>query len=56
MKRRSRFELEKAEKRAHIIEGLKIALAKIDLVIKIIKASKNEGMLEVPRGYQEPFQ
>jgi len=41
VRRRSRFELKKAEHRAHIIEGLKIALNKIDLVIKIIKASKN---------------
>ncbi|MCK4766527.1 MAG: DNA gyrase subunit A, partial [Candidatus Aminicenantes bacterium] len=41
VKRRSIFELEKAERRAHIIEGLKIALDKIDLVIKIIRGSKN---------------
>ncbi|MGD2091985.1 MAG: DNA topoisomerase (ATP-hydrolyzing) subunit A [Candidatus Aminicenantes bacterium] len=43
VRRRSLFELEKAEKRAHIIEGLKIALDKLDLVIKIIRASKNRG-------------
>lgn len=41
VKRRSLFELEKAEKRAHIIEGLKIAIDKLDLVIKIIRGSKN---------------
>lgn len=41
VKRRSRYELKKAEHRAHIIEGLKIALNKIDLVIKIIKGSPN---------------
>jgi DNA gyrase subunit A len=41
VRRRSIFELEKAEKRAHIIEGLKIALDKLDLVIKIIRGSKN---------------
>ncbi len=41
VRRRSLFELEKAERRAHIIEGLKIALDKLDLVIKIIRASKN---------------
>jgi DNA gyrase subunit A len=41
VRRRSLFELEKAERRAHIIEGLKIALDKLDLVIKIIRGSKN---------------
>jgi len=41
VRRRSLFDLDKAEKRAHIIEGLKIALDKLDLVIKIIRASKN---------------
>jgi DNA gyrase subunit A len=41
VRRRSLFELDKAEKRAHIIEGLKIALERLDLVIKIIRGSKN---------------
>lgn len=41
VRRRSLFELEKAERRAHIIEGFKIALDKLDLVIKIIRASSN---------------
>ncbi len=41
VRRRSLFELEKAERRAHIIEGLKIALDKLDLVIKIIRSSNN---------------
>ncbi len=41
VRRRSLFELEKAENRAHIIEGLKIAIDKLDLVIKIIRGSKN---------------
>ncbi len=41
VRRRSLFELEKAERRAHIIEGLKIALDKLDLVIKIIRGSNN---------------
>lgn len=40
--RRSEFELRKAEDRAHILEGLVIALEKIDAIIKIIKASKNK--------------
>ena len=37
---RSEFELRKAEARAHILEGLKIALDEIDAVIKTIRASK----------------
>ena len=37
--RRSKFELQKAKDRAHILEGLKIALDHIDEVIKIIRAS-----------------
>ncbi len=39
--RRSRFDLAKAEERAHILEGLKIALENIDEVIAIIKKSEN---------------
>ena len=39
--RRTRFELDKAEKRAHILEGLKIAIASLDKVIKTIRASKD---------------
>jgi DNA gyrase subunit A len=38
--RRSRFELKKAEARAHILEGLKKAIDQIDAVIATIKASK----------------
>ena len=38
--RRSQFELEKAKKRAHILEGLQIALDHIDQVIALIRASK----------------
>ncbi len=38
--RRTRFELRKAEQRAHILEGLRIALDHIDEVIKLIRASK----------------
>jgi DNA gyrase subunit A len=37
--RRTQFDLRKAEERAHILEGLKIALDNIDEVIKIIKAA-----------------
>lgn len=39
--RRSRFELEKAEARAHIVEGLLIALKNIDEVVEIIKSSRD---------------
>jgi len=42
IKRRSLFDLEKAKDRAHILEGLKMALDKIDLIIKTIKASKDK--------------
>lgn len=38
--RRTQFELNKSEKRAHILEGLKIALDNLDKIIKIIRASK----------------
>lgn len=38
--RRTKFDLEKAEARAHILEGLKIALDNIDEVIEIVKNSK----------------
>ncbi len=40
--RRTRFELDKAEKRVHILEGLKIALDNIDAVIKLIRAAKTD--------------
>ncbi|MBN2753638.1 MAG: DNA gyrase subunit A [Candidatus Goldbacteria bacterium] len=39
--RRLKFELDKAEKRAHILEGLKIALKYLDRVIKIIRGSSS---------------
>ena len=41
VRRRTRFELRKAEERAHILEGLKKALDKIDAIIKLIRASKS---------------
>jgi len=41
VKRRTEFELREAQKREHILEGLKIALDFIDEVIKLIRASKN---------------
>jgi DNA gyrase subunit A len=41
--RRTIFELEKARARAHILEGLKIAVDNIDEVIKIIRASADDS-------------
>ena len=41
VRRRTEFELRKAEERAHILEGLKIALDHIDEVIATIRASKD---------------
>lgn len=41
VRRRTEFELRKAKDRAHILEGLKIALDHIDEIIKVIRASKN---------------
>jgi DNA gyrase subunit A len=42
--RRTRYELEEAEKRAHILEGLKIALDNIDEIIELIKKSRDPEM------------
>lgn len=44
IRRRTKFELDKAEARAHILEGLKIALDHLDEVIKIIRNSKTEAL------------
>ncbi len=41
IRRRTQFDLEEAEKRAHILEGLKIALDHIDEIIALIKKSAN---------------
>ncbi|MBR2711058.1 MAG: DNA gyrase subunit A [Bacilli bacterium] len=40
--RRTKFDLDVAEKRVHILEGLKIALDNIDEVVKLIRASKSD--------------
>ena len=40
--RRTKFDLDKAEKRVHILEGLKIALDNIDEVIKLIRAAQDD--------------
>ncbi len=54
IQRRTRFDLEKAEKRAHIIEGLRIALKNLDAVIKLIRASRTTD--EARQGLMERFQ
>lgn len=51
--RRTRFDLDKCEKNAHILEGLKIALDYIDEVIKLIKSSKKDS--EAKTGLMEKF-
>lgn len=51
--RRTKFELNKAEARAHILEGLKIALDSIDAVIKLIRGSKTA--IEAKTGLIEQF-
>lgn len=43
IRRRTRYDLEKAEARAHILEGLKIALDNLDEVIHIIRHSRTEA-------------
>lgn len=45
--RRTEYELEKAKERAHILEGLKIALDNIDRVIETIKKSKDKEEAKV---------
>ncbi|MCX5725983.1 MAG: DNA gyrase subunit A, partial [Candidatus Saganbacteria bacterium] len=51
--RRSKFELKKAEEEAHILEGLRIAVANIDAIIKLIKTSKSPD--EARKGLMEKF-
>ncbi len=51
--RRSRFELAKAEERAHILEGLRIALDHIDAVIALIRGSHTPE--EARAGLREQF-
>ena len=52
--RRARFDLKKAEQRAHILEGLKIALDNIDEVVRIIRSSRT---VEIARnGLRQRFE
>jgi DNA gyrase subunit A len=51
--KRTRFELAKAEARAHVLEGLKIALDNLDEVVALIRASKSPQ--EAKSGLMERF-
>ena len=51
--RRTRFDLKKAEDRAHILEGFRIALDHIDAIIALIRASRNDE--EAMQGLMEQF-
>lgn len=51
--RRTQFDLDKAKNRAHILEGLKIALDYIDEIVQLLKKSKNDD--EAMKGLIERF-
>jgi len=51
--RRTRFDLRKAEERAHILEGLKVALDNLDAVVALIRASRSPQ--EAKAGLMERF-
>lgn len=51
--RRTKFELKKAEDRAHILEGLRIALDHIDAIIHLIRSSQNDNDARI--GLMEQF-
>jgi DNA gyrase subunit A len=53
VRRRTEFELRRAEARAHILEGLKIALDHLDEVIRLIRGSKSPA--EAREGLQTSF-
>lgn len=54
VRRRTQFELDKALRRAHILEGLKIAIKYLDRIIKLIRGSKNSG--EAKKGLMKEFE
>ena len=47
IKRRTQYDLNKARERAHILDGLMIALHNIDAVIKVIKASRDKEVAKI---------
>ncbi len=54
VRRRTQFDLTRAQERAHILEGLRIAIVKIDQVIETIKKSKDKD--EARMNLQKKFQ
>ena len=54
IERRTRFDLKKAESRAHILEGMKVATDNIDRIIAIIRASDSESDAKINL-MAEPF-
>lgn len=52
VKKRTRFELEKAEEKAHLIEGIIVALDNVDDVVRLIKESKTIGSAKASLGSQ----
>ena len=52
--RRTQFDLKKAEDRAHILEGLRIALDNIDEIIKIIRSSYNDAKEKLMKTFGLP--
>jgi DNA gyrase subunit A len=52
IERRTRYDLKKAEERAHILEGLKIACDNIDEVIRIIRESYNNAKTRLMEHFQ----
>ncbi|MFH0814496.1 MAG: DNA gyrase subunit A [Candidatus Falkowbacteria bacterium] len=53
IRRRTEFDLKKAQERCHILDGLKIALDNIDAVVKLIKKSKDRD--EAKKGLMKNF-
>jgi DNA gyrase subunit A len=47
VRRRTRFDLDRAEERAHILKGLKKAVDNINVIIRVIKASKDKDQAKV---------
>lgn len=54
IRRRTEFDLKKAEARAHILEGLRVALDNLDAVIELIRASQDAA--EAKAGLMERFE
>ena len=51
VKRRTQFDLDKAEARAHILEGLRIALDNIDAVIKTIRKAYDDAKQQLMKNF-----